>query len=196
MKKILTILVLVTVIPACIFAGSVLGLTAGITGAYQKAELGEATEGKIDVESLKWEDFKFGADVDVKVLFVNVNAKGFIAENTDDDFVINGIVSVNLCADLEFVRLKAGLGYQYSYNTKKETGSFGRSANYFEDYEDACFDIYTGLDVVLGPIVIGAYATLPTGVSIGEGNWNEIFSTIEENWRSAQIGLSLGFALL
>ncbi len=196
MKKVLTILILAALIPACVFATDFLGLTVGATGAYQKAELGAATEGKVDVKELKMEDFKFGADVDLKVLFVDVNAKGFFAKNTDGDVMINGIVSANLAVDIAFVRIKAGLGYQYSYDTKTEAVAFGRNANSFDEFKKACFDIYTGVDVLLGPIVVGAYATLPTGVSIEENNWSEIISTISDNWKSAQIGVSVGFALL
>lgn len=194
MKKILTFLVLV-LIPVCLFAGNFAGLNIGVTGAYQKAALGEATEGKIDVKGVKWEDFKYGADVDLKLAFIDVNAKGFFARNTDGDLVINGIASANLAVDIFFARVKAGLGYQYSYDTKANTIAFGRNADCFEDYENACFDIYTGVDFLLGPVVIGAYATLPTGVSIGANNWTEIISTISDNWKSAQIGLSVGLSV-
>lgn len=194
MKKILTVLVLV-LIPVCIFAGEFVGFNIGVTGAYQKAALGEATEGKIDVKGIKWEDFKYGADLDFRLAFLDVNAKGFFARNTDGDLVINGIASANLTADIFFIRIKAGLGYQYSFDTKSNAIVFGHNANSFEDYENACFDIYTGVDLLLGPVVVGAYATLPTGVSIGANNWEDIISTVSDNWKSAQIGLSVGFSV-
>jgi hypothetical protein len=194
MKKILTILVLV-LIPVCIFAGEFVGFNIGVTGAYQKAALGEATEGKIDVKGIKWEDFKYGVEADFKLCFLDVNAKGFFARNADGDLVINGIASANLTTDIFFVRLKAGLGYQYSFNPKTNAIVFGHNANSFEDYENACFDIYTGVDLLLGPVVVGAYATLPTGVSIGANNWEDIISTVSDNWKSAQIGLSVGFSV-
>ncbi len=194
MKKILTILVLVMIIPACIFAGNVIGLTVGATAAYQKAPVGEVNKDVLD--DIQLEDFKFGADVDVKVFVFDVNAKGFIAKDTDKVTILNGIVSANIAVDLSIVRIKAGLGYQYSYNTQTQDIFFGRKANSFEEFENACFDIYTGVDVILGPVVIGAYATLPTSVSIGESNWADIFTTVEDNWKSAQIGLSCGFAIL
>lgn len=194
MKKILTILVLAAVIPACIFAGDLLGLTVGATAAYQKAPVGEVN--KQVIEDLQLEDFKFGADVDVKIFILDVNAKGFVSKNTDDQILLSGIVSANLAVDLSFIRLKAGLGYQYSYNTETEAIAYGRNANDFDEFKKACFDIYTGVDVTLGHVVIGAYATLPTGVSIEENNWEDILTTIEDNWKSAQIGLSVGFAIL
>ena len=194
MKKVLTILVLAMIIPACLFAGNVIGLTVGATAAYQKASVGEVN--KEVLEDIQLEDFKFGADVDVKIFVVDVNAKGFIAKNTDKETVINGILSANLAFDLSIVRIKAGLGYQYSYNTQTQAINFGRHANSFEDFENACFDLYTGVDVTLGPIVLGAYATLPTSVSVGESNWADIFTTIEDNWKDAQLGLSVGFAIL
>lgn len=190
MKKVLTILVLVALIPACLFASNFFGLTVGATAAYQKA----VTEG-VDVKSLKMEDFKFGADVDLKVLILDVNAKGFVAKSASDETLLNGIVSANLALDILFVRVKAGLGYQYSYNTVTKDFEFGRNASAFDSFKDAYFDIYTGVDVKLGPVVVGAYATLPTGVSIEKNNWADIISTIQENWDSANIGVSVGFSL-
>lgn len=191
MKKVLTILVLAALIPACVFAGNFFGFTVGATAAYQKA-----AETAADVKNIKLEDFKFGADVDLKLFILDVNAKGFVAKSATDETMLNGIVSANLAVDIFFVRVKAGLGYQYEYNTKTKDFAFGRNATAFDKFKEAYFDIYTGVDFKLGPVVVGAYATLPTGVSIENGKWAEIFSTIQENWKQAQIGVSVGFALL
>ena len=205
MKKILTILVLVTVIPACIFAGNIFGLTVGATAAYQKTindSIDNSESAEQFFKDLKVEDFKFGADVDVKVLVVDVNAKGFVAKNADEQTTLNGIVSANLAIDIFFVRVKAGLGYQYAYNTETKAFHFGNNDNSagfvtsFEGFKNAQFDIYAGVDFKLGPVVVGAYATLPTGVSIENGKWADIFSTIEENWGKALVGVSVGFAIL
>lgn len=193
MKKVLTILVLAALIPACLFASNLFGFTVGATAAYQKALL---EDGTVDVKDIKIEDFKFGADVDLKLLILDINAKGFYAKNASDQVLVNGIVSANLAVDIFFVRVKAGLGYQYAYNTTTKEFSFGRDAKSFEEFQNACFDIYAGLDFKLGKVVIGAYATLPTEVSIGKNNWADIFSTVQNQWQSAQFGLSVGFALL
>ena len=198
MKKVLTILVLAALIPACLFAGDLFGFSVGATAAYQKADIGTTTSEGINLEEMKIEDFKFGADVDLKVLILDVNAKGFVAQSAADETVLNGIVSANLAVDIFFVRVKAGLGYQYSYNTETEVFLFGNGegVDSFENFQKAKFDIYTGVDFLLGPVVVGAYATLPTGVSIEEGNWTDLFTTIEDNWQKAQFGISVGFALL
>lgn len=195
MKKVLTILVLAALIPACLFASNLFGFTVGATAAYQKAPLGDVTEG-FDVSTLKLEDFKFGADVDLRLLFLDVNGKGFYAKNAADQVCLNGIVSANLSINILVVGVKAGLGYQYAYNTVTKEFEFGREAKSFDQFKDACFDIYAGLDVKLGKVVVGAYATLPTGVSIAKNNWAELLSTVKENWKYAQLGLSVGFAIL
>ncbi len=195
MKKVLTILVLAALIPACLFASNLFGFTVGATAAYQKASLGDVTEG-FDVSTLKLEDFKFGADVDLRLLFLDVNGKGFYAKNAADQVCLNGIVSANLSINILVVGVKAGLGYQYAYNTVTKEFEIGREAKSFDQFKDACFDIYAGLDVKLGKVVVGAYATLPTGVSIAKNNWTELLSTVQENWKSAQFGLSVGFAIL
>ncbi len=196
MKKVLTILVLAALIPACVFASSLFGFSAGITAAYQKADVGAATAGDIDVKGVKWEDFKYGIDTDLKIAFIDVNAKSFIAKTEADESVLNGIISANVAVDLAFVRVKAGLGYQYAYNMAAKTFSFGNgtSVDSFENFKAAQFDIYTGVDVKLGSVIIGVYATLPTSVSIEKNNWNELIPTIQDNWQKAQFGLSFGYS--
>jgi len=202
MKKVVLILVLAMAIPACIFAGdSIFGLSAGVVAAYQKAGAVDAlAEGDLDAfKDISPDDFKFGADVDVKVLFLDVNGKAFLAKDEDSNTIINGITSVNLAIDIAIVRLKAGLGYEFTYNPDSSTFSFGNGASgvdSFESFEDACLDVHVGVDVMLGGVIVGVYATLPTSVSIGQGNWTDLISTVQDNWKAAQFGLGVRFALL
>lgn len=200
MKKGLIILVLAIVIPACVFAGNgIIGLTVGATAAYQKAGAVESIESGEILKDLSIDDFKFGADVDVKVLFLDVNGKAFVAKNGNGDTLINGIVSANLALDIAIVRLKAGLGYQYTFNTQTKDivyGSANGGVKSFDDFKNANFDIHVGADVMLGDLTIGAYATLPTETSIGKGNWGDLFSTVADNWKAAQIGVGIGFSLI
>lgn len=199
MKKGLIILVFAIIVPACVFAGNgIFGLSVGATAAYQKAGAVESmADGSFDFKDLSIDDFKFGADVDVKVLFLDVNGKAFVAKNDKGDTLLNGIVSANLALDIAIVRLKAGLGYQYTYNTKTQEIIYGSTANVrdFEDFKDANFDVYVGVDVMLGDLSIGAYATLPTETSIGKGNWGDLFSTVKDNWKAAQIGVGVGYSI-
>lgn len=200
MKKGFIILVMAIVIPACVFAGNgIIGLTIGATAAYQKAGAVESIESGEFLKELSIDDFKFGADVDVKVLFLDVNGKAFVAKNGSGDTLINGIVSANLALDIAIVRLKAGLGYQYTFNTQTKDivyGSANGGVKSFDDFKNANFDIHVGADVMLGDLTIGAYATLPTETSIGKGNWGDLFSTVADNWKAAQIGVGVGFSLI
>lgn len=200
MKKGLIVLVMAIVIPACVFAGNgIIGLTVGATAAYQKAGAVESIESGEILKDLSIDDFKFGADVDVKVLFLDVNGKAFVAKNGSGDTLINGIVSANLALDIAIVRLKAGLGYQYTFNTQTKDivyGSANGGVKSFDDFKNANFDIHVGADVMLGDLTIGAYATLPTETSIGKGNWGDLFSTVKDNWKTAQIGVGVGFSLI
>lgn len=200
MKKGFIILVMAIVIPACVFAGNgIIGLTIGATAAYQKAGAVESIESGEFLKDLSIDDFKFGADVDVKVLFLDINGKAFVAKNGSGDTLINGIVSANLALDIAIVRLKAGLGYQYTFNTQTKDivyGSANGGVKSFDDFKNANFDIHVGADVMLGDLTIGAYATLPTETSIGKGNWGDLFSTVADNWKAAQIGVGVGFSLI
>lgn len=200
MKKVLIILVLAIAIPACVFAGNgLIGLPLGATAAYQKAGAVEnIADGNFDLKDLSIDDFKFGADVDVRVLFLDVNGKAFLAKNDKSETLVNGIVSANLALDIAIVRLKAGLGYQYTFNTKTSEMIYGSTAGVkdFADFKNANFDIHVGVDVLLGDLTIGAYATLPTEVSVGKGNWGDLFSTVEKNWKAAQIGVGVGFSIV
>ncbi|MBR5669007.1 MAG: hypothetical protein IKX15_05275, partial [Spirochaetales bacterium] len=107
--------------------------------------------------------------------------------------------SANLALDIFFVRVKAGVGYEYTYNFETKSFYFGNASGYateFAGYKDACFDINVGVDVLLGPITVGAYATLPTETSIANAKWAELFGTAFSNWSQAKLGLTVGFAVL
>lgn len=193
MKKAILTILTIFLITTSVFASSI-GITLGVTSAYQKARLGEVKT--VNVEELKWEDFKYGADLSVKLLILELNTKSFIAKDTDSNTLLNGIISANVAIDIAFVRAKAGLGYQYTYDTISKEYLFGRGVNNYADFKNAEFDIYTGADIRFGNIVFGIYGTLPTSVSIEKNNWNEIVSTISDNWEDAQVGISLGVDLI
>ena len=205
MKKVVLILVLAMAIPACIFAGSnVFNFSVGATAAYQKAGAVDAlSKGDFDAfQDISIDDFKFGVDAEAKVLFFDINGKAFFAKNEDSKVIINGIVSANLAFDIAIFRIKAGLGYQYTYNLDSKKFSFGNGASgvdSFENFKTACMDVYAGFDVLLGKWAIGVYATLPTSVSIaslGEGKFDELFTTVKDNWKAAQIGVGFRYSII
>lgn len=198
MKKILIILILTILIPVSIFASGFFDLSLGVTAAYQKAgALEEISSGKFDVKGLRVEDFKFGIDTDFKVLFLDFNGKGFFTRNSENQHIMNGIVSTNLLLDFTIFRIKIGLGYQYLLNLETDELSYGSitTVKNFEDFKDANFDIYAGVDIVLGDLIINAYATLPTEASIANSAWEYLFDTVADNWKAAQIGVGIGFSL-
>lgn len=190
-KKIFTTLIII-LLASCLFASSPFNITLGVTSAFQKANLGKVSE----INEIAVEDFKYGADLSVRLLFLEANAKSFVAKDTEGNTLINGIISANLSLNIIILRVKLGLGYQYMYDTLSKSYVFGRGLTSYEDFEKAEFDIYAGVDIPLDKFVIGVYGTLPTGVSIEKNNWDEIISTVENNWENAQIGVSIGINLL
>lgn len=198
MKKILTIILLGLLIPLSLFAGNLFEFSLGATTAYQKANaIEEISNGNFNISDVTIEDFKFGVDTNVNIVFLDLNSKTFFT-STNDQFSINGIVSANLLLNFSAIRIKAGLGYQYTIDPKTLTLGFGSVSHVegFGNFKDANFDLYTGVDIVLGKVLIGAYATLPTNTAISKGNWLDLITTVKENWKAAQVGISLSYAFL
>ena len=194
MKKIIIALVIAMIIPCCVFAGrGMFDLTVGVA-AQTSYDIEAVKEGEL--QNFTMEGLAFGADVEAKLSILAIDAKGMYDTANKG---LSGFASANLALDIFFVRVKAGLGYWYSYNLESKSLYFGNAnggVTDFADYKDACFDINVGADVLLGPITVGAYATLPTETSITNGKWAELFGTAFSNWNKAKLGVTVGFAVL
>ena len=194
MKKFIIAMLIALVIPACIFAGrGLFDLTIGAAASttYTPKMI---QEGKL--KDFTFGDITWGADVELKLAFVAVDGKVMYAPA---DKAIYGNLSANLALDIFFLRVKAGLGYQYQYNFDTKAMSYGNAngaVTSFDAFKDACFDINVGLDFLLGNLTVGAYATLPTETSISNGNWEGLVGNIKENWSKAKLGMTIGIALL
>ena len=196
MKRFAIALLIAVVLPACLFAENrgifdfTVGATASTSYSIDDIQTGEIKKFTIDA-------VRFGADVETKIAFISVDGKIFYDQANKG---ISGLVSANIAADIFFVRIKAGLGYQYIYNFESKTFYFGNALNggyatKFADFKKANFDVNVGVDFLLGPVTVGAYATLPTETSIENGKWKELFSAIGQNWKYAKLGATVGFAL-
>ena len=105
MKKLIIAMLIVLLVPACIFAGrGLFDITVGATAetTYKVDDVKKAIEGE--------EEFKFsmdnvgiGADAEVKLAFLAVDARGVYAPANK---TISGIVSGNLALDIFFIRIK------------------------------------------------------------------------------------------
>lgn len=196
MKKFAIALLIAVILPACIFAGrGIFDFTLGAT-ASTSYSIEDIISGEIDKFTI--ESVRFGADAEVKFAILSVDGKLFYDHSNRG---ISGLVSANIAADIFFVRLKAGLGYQYAYNFENKTFYLGNALNQgyatkFADFKKANFDANVGVDFLLGPVTVGTYATLPTETSIEKGNWDDFFKGLGENWKYAKLGISVGFALL
>lgn len=196
MKRFAIVLIIALIIPTCIFAGrGLFDLTVGVTAStsynFQKIQ----DEGLKDFDI---KDLRFGADVETKFAFLAIDGKVFY---DDANKGISGLVSANIAADIFFVRVNAGIGYQYIYNLDSKTFYFGNAldmgyATKFEDFKKANFDFNAGVDFLIGPVTVGAYATLPTKTNIENNQWGELFKALADNWKYAKIGVTVGFALL
>jgi len=196
MKKVIIALLIALIIPGCVFAGrGLFDLTLGVA-ASSTYSAGDVSENGIDAfENFSIDQLEFGADVEMKLAFLAIDGKVMYAPELK---TIGGTASANLALDIFFVRVKAGLGYQYQYDFENQTYYFGNAngqVNDISNFKDACFDINCGVDFLLGNLTVGAFATLPTDTSITKGNWDGLFSNIQDNWKAAKLGMSVGIAL-
>ena len=194
MKKVIIALVIAIIIPCCVFAGrGMFDLTLGVA-AQTSYDIEAVQNGEL--QNFTLDGVAFGADVEAKLSILSIDAKGMYDTANKG---LSGIASANLAIDIFFVRVKTGLGYEYAYNFETKSFYFGNASNSvdnFADFKKACFDINVGVDVLLGPITVGAYATLPTETSIDNGKWAELFGTAFSNWNKAKLGVTVGFAVL
>jgi hypothetical protein len=194
MKKFIIAMLIALVIPACIFAGrGLFDLTIGAAASttYTPKMI---QEGKL--KDFTFGDITWGADVELKLAFVAVDGKVMYAPA---DKAIYGNLSANLALDIFFVRVKAGLGYEYRYDFDDKTmwyGNTNAAVTSFDEFKDAAFDINVGVDFLLGDLTVGAYANLPTSTTIANGDWGGVFTKAKEQWADAQLGLVVGIALL
>lgn len=197
MKKFAIALLITVLLPACIFAASrgIFDFTVGATASTSYSIQNVIDDG---IDKFTIDAVRFGADVEAKLAFVSIDGKVFYDQANKG---ISGIVSANIAADIFFVRVKAGIGYEYSYNFDSKQFYFGNPLNEgyatkFADFKKANFDANVGVDFLLGPVTVGAYATLPTETNIEKNNWGDFFKGLGQNWKYAKLGLSVGFALL
>ena len=193
MKKVIIALLIALIIPCCVFAGR---------GLFDFT-IGVAAQSDYDVQKVKEEGMKdfsidqlaFGADVEMKLAFAAIDGKVMYAPESKS---ISGIISANLALDIFFLRVKAGLGYEYQYNLETKQFIYGNAMDIqdFDNFKDANFDITAGVDILLGNLTVGAYASLPTNVSITKGNWDELLSTAKEGWDQAKLGMVIGISLI
>ena len=193
MKKIAIALLIAVIVPCCIFASrGMFDFTVGVAASsdYNVAEAAEMTRDKFSIDKIS-----FGGDVEMKLAFLALDGKVMYQP---EDKTIGGIASANLALDLFFVRIKAGLGYEYQYDFNSGALAFGnvnKTVTEVKDFKDACFDLNAGVDFLIGSLTVGAYATLPSETSIAKGNWGDLFQCVKDGWKNAKLGMTVGIAL-
>ena len=193
MKKVAIALLIAVIVPCCIFASrGMFDFTIGVAASsdYNVAEAAEMTRDKFSIDKIS-----FGGDVEMKLAFLALDGKVMYQP---EDKTIGGIASANLALDLFFVRIKAGLGYEYQYDFNSGALAFGnvnKTVTEVKDFKDACFDLNAGVDFLIGSLTVGAYATLPSETSIAKGNWGDLFQCVKDGWKNAKLGMTVGIAL-
>ena len=192
MKKVAIALLIAVIVPCCIFASrGMFDFTVGVAASSDY----KVTEAREIVDKFSIDKISFGADVEMKLAFLALDGKVMYQP---ENKTIGGITSANLALDLFFVRIKAGLGYEYQYNFDGGDLVFGNVNGYateIKDFKNACFDLNAGVDFLIGSLTVGAYATLPSETSIAKGNWGDLFQCVKDGWKNAKLGMTVGIAL-
>lgn len=193
MKKVAIALLIAVIVPCCIFASrGMFDFTVGVAASsdYRISEVEVVSRDSFSIDRIS-----FGADVEMKLAFLALDGKVMYQP---EDKTIGGIASANLALDLFFVRIKAGLGYEYQYDFRDGDIYFGNvngACDSFKDFKNACFDLNAGVDFLIGSLTVGAYATLPSETSIAKGNWGDLFQCVKDGWKNAKLGMTVGIAL-
>lgn len=192
MKKIAIALLIAVIVPCCIFASrGMFDFTVGVAASSDY----KVTEAREIVDKFSIDKISFGGDVEMKLAFLAIDGKVMYQP---ENKTIGGIASANLALDLFFLRIKAGLGYEYQYDFNNNVLSFGNvngPVSEFGQFKDACFDLNAGVDFLIGSLTVGAFATLPSETSIAKGNWGDLFQCVKDGWKDAKLGMTVGIAL-
>ena len=192
MKKIAIALLIAVIVPCCIFASrGMFDFTVGVAASSDY----KVTEAREIVDKFSIDKISFGGDVEMKLAFLAIDGKVMYQP---ENKTIGGIASANLALDLFFLRIKAGLGYEYQYDFNNSALSFGNVnglVSEFGQFKDACFDLNAGIDFLIGSLTVGAFATLPSETSIAKGNWGDLFQCVKDGWKDAKLGMTVGIAL-
>ena len=130
-------------------------------------------------------DFSFGATAEAKLLLGEVNATAFLTK-VDDINVLNGVLSGNLVLDLMMVRIGAGLGVNYLFDTENGFRFVGG------DLLDANLSLRAEVDVLVKDLRVGLYATVPTRFTfsnIATFKYDE--AELKDFWKAAVVGIAV-----
>ncbi len=186
MKKFIVVLLIIAIIPASLFAIGLFDIAIGIDAKYKPMgdELLKTVE-DVKTYNFKPTDVIPGVAFDVKAFILDVNASidvtKFESKAEAGSFCSSGFLGGGLAFDIFFVRLGLGAGYSYTFDMNfQENGTVDsdfslRSYNAsdykcskveFKDFKNATMDLKVSADFKLGPISLGAYAIVPTDISL------------------------------
>ncbi len=194
MKKfIIVMLVAMTAVTGLFASRGVVDVTLGAV-AQSSYDIDDVKTGEI--KNLSLENFAFGAGLETKVTLLDLDVKALYDSANKG---VCGQIGAGIAFDIIMVRAKAGLGYEVGYNFDAKELHIGNRNGYctdVSDFKNACMNINAGADVLLGDLSVGAFATLPTNVSIAEGNWKDLLTCLKDNWSQAKLGVMIGYSIL
>lgn len=193
MKKGLIILCLL-LIPATLFA-SAFGFRAGAAVKYD-GDLGNLTTAS--TEDIKFpNDFGFGADVNIKVLFADVDMTAYFGSNETNNAVIDGLISANAGVDLANFRITLGGGFAYVFNY--DTGEihlkgYASQDNFGEELKDSPIHLRAAVGLDFSNLNLSVFGIYNTNQTINNFQLKEIFD--EFDWKNIQVGVALAVELI
>lgn len=199
MKKKILLLALVALLAASsVFAGQLFQI--GLAAQYQNVlsdvlsaeEGGEVeTAGLLDIEN-----YKFGADVRVNLLFLNVSGLGLVQTEKDGDNTVwnfDTSLTAGFTLGLGPVRATVGVGPNMMFGINGgEFSVDGQPVENFMEVAKASPLVYRGdLSINLGSFGIGASYMLNSETSLGEFD----FAKLLPDWSAGKVSIALLFNL-
>lgn len=200
-KKILLLLVVAVFAISGAFSAQLIQI--GGAAQYQMPATEAAASENILDGLTELSNYKFGADVRLNVLFLNVSALGLyqpgvadIADNTKTVPMFDTALTAGLTFGLGPIRLTAGVGPNFMFGLKDDAFVVGTDQTPVTDFMEVVKGsplVYRAdLSVNFGALGVGASYMINSATSIGDFDFSKI---LPENWGEGKVSVALLFNL-
>lgn len=180
MKKVLVVLACLLLM-GTLFANP-FEINLGLVG-----QCNSTLESALETQEFRFDfnDLSFGATAEAKLTIVELNATSLLTK-VEGINVLNGVVSANLVLDIFFVRVGAGLGVNYLFDTENGFRLVGG------DFFNANLSLRAEVDFLIKDLRIGVYANVPTRFTVENlSSFKYDEAELRDFWKSAVVGLAL-----
>lgn len=195
-KKILVLMIISLLVSTTLFAG-ILNLNIGATAQYKIPTIGGDLDGALNIE-----EWSFGPDIRLRLLFAEVGVAGLYSKLEDGGHSLSGVLTGGVSFDLlGFMRVGLGLGPRMGAKFDKdfknptvEIDGAAEEATFGEAFMNAPLTYRATVDFKLGRFLIGLNYTIDSdGFSFANTDAQKLLPDFENN--PGRVGVSALFRL-